>query len=335
MEEFNKYFLTIASTLVKKLPIINKIFDVDSISFSDYYKSKGISPKTFKLTTVSEDFIFNQLKSINPSKSTGIDEIRPIFLRDGADVLKGAILHIVNLSIESNTIPEIFKYAIVKPLHKKGSRLEPGNYRPISILCTLSKILERAIYNQINQYLTVNDILYEFQSGFRGSYSTDTCLINLIDHIKMLKSHNMFVGMVLLDLQKAFDTVDHQILCKKLEKMGLDVTKLIKSYLEGRKQIVEANGIRSLAGTVTCGVPQGSILGPLLFLCYINDMPMSVRCKVLLYADDSALIVSGKDPKIIAETLSKELGSCRQWLIDNKLSLHLGKTEYILFGTRR
>ena len=117
VEEFNKYFLTIASTLVKKLPIINKIFDVDSISFSDYYKSKGISPKTFKLTTVSEDFIFNQLKSINPSKSTGIDEIRPIFLRDGADVLKGAILHIVNLSIESNTIPEIFKYAIVKPLH--------------------------------------------------------------------------------------------------------------------------------------------------------------------------------------------------------------------------
>ena len=126
------------------------------------------------LTTVSEDFIFNQLKSINPSKSTGIDEIRPIFLRDGADVLKGAILHIVNLSIESNTIPDIFKYAIVKPLHKKGSRLEPGNYRPISILCTLSKILERAIYNQINQYLTVNNILYEFQSGFRGSYSTDT-----------------------------------------------------------------------------------------------------------------------------------------------------------------
>ena len=151
----------------------------------------------------------------------------------------------------------------------------------------------------------------------------------------MLKSHNMFVGMVLLDLQKAFDTVDHQILCKKLEKMGLDITKMIKSYLEGRTQTVEANGIRSLAGIVTCGVPQGSILGPLLFLCYINDMPMSVRCRVLLYADDSALIVSGKDPKIIAETLSKELGSCRQWLIDNKLSLHLGKTESILFGTKR
>ena len=103
----------------------------------------------------------------------------------------------------------------------------------------------------------------------------------------------------------------------------------------GRQQVVVANGTHSEPGIVSCGVPQGSILGPLLFLCYVNDMPMSIKCKLLLYADDSALIVSGSNPQAIADALSKELESCRQWLMDNKLSLHLGKTESILFGSKR
>ena len=180
-----------------------------------------------------------------------------------------------------------------------------------------------------------NKLLYEFQSGFRQSYSTDTCLINLMDHIKMLISKGNYVGMVLLDLQKAFDTVDHEILCNKLESMGINFTKWFKSYLGGRQQIVIANETKSDPGMVSCGVPQGSILGPLLFLCYVNDMPISVKCKLLLYADDSALLVSGSDPQSIANILSNELESCRKWLMDNKLSLHLGKTESILFGSKR
>ena len=131
------------------------------------------------------------------------------------------------------------------------------------------------------------------------------------------------------------DTVDHEILCNKLEAMGINFTKWFKSYLGDRKQIVVANETSSEPGIVSCGVPQGSILGPLLFLCYVNDMAISVKCKLLLYADDSALIVSGSNPQSIADTLSKELESCRQWLMDNKLSLHLGKTESILFGSKR
>ena len=117
--------------------------------------------------------------------------------------------------------------------------------------------------------------------------------------------------------------------------MGINFTKWFKSYLGDRKQIVVANGTSSESGIVSCGVPQGSILGPLLFLCYVNDMSISVKCKLLLYADDSALIVSGSNPQLIADTLSKELESCKQWLMDNKLSLHLGKTESILFGSKR
>ena len=143
-------------------------------------------------------------------------------------------------------------------------------------------------------YLDKNNLLYENQSGFRKAYSTDTCLINLTDQIKLDMSKGLYVGMVLIDLQKAFDTVDHEILCKKLKSMGINSTEWFQSYLGGRNQVVEANDTLSDAGIVNCGVPQGSILGPLLFLCYINDMPMSLKCKLLLYADDSALLISGK-----------------------------------------
>ena len=117
--------------------------------------------------------------------------------------------------------------------------------------------------------------------------------------------------------------------------MGINFTKWFKSYLGGRQQIVIANETRSDPGIVSCGVPQGSILGPLLFLCYVNDMPISIKCKLLLYADDSALIVSGSDPQTIADKLSEELESCRKWLMDNKQSLQLGKTESILFASKK
>ena len=201
--------------------------------------------------------------------------------------------------------------------------------RPLSILCIASKLLEKAVYVQLEAYLIEQGLLYELQSGFRKSFSTDTCLIHLGDYIREQMSLGFYTGMVLLDLQKAFDTVDHVILCKKLKTMG------VNSYLGERKQIVCVNGNESEPLTVSCGVPQGSILGPLLILCYVNDMAGCVDCKLLLYADDSALLVSGKDPNVISTALGKNLDICQKWLVDNKLSLHLGKTESILFGTKR
>ena len=335
VNEISKYFLTVAANLVNKIPKIAKRFDVNSTFFKDYYKDKGVIPNSFKVSKVSEEFVLKELLKLNPTKSTGIDGIKPRFLKDGARVIKSAITHIINLSIETQTVPDLLKQAIVKPLYKKNSKLDVGNYRPVSLLCIISKILEKAVYVQIEKHLTDNNLLYDYQSGFRKSYSTDTCLINLIDHIKLLKSRGLYAGMVLMDLQKAFDTVDHDILCKKLEIMGLNFTGWLKSYLKGRTQTVIANDTSSEPGIVTCGVPQGSILGPLLFLCYVNDMPISVKCKLLLYADDSALIISGTDPKQIAEELSKALEECRQWLMDNKLSLHLGKTEAMIFGSKK
>ena len=221
------------------------------------------------------------------------------------------------------------------PLFKKGSKLDPGNYRPVSILNVLSKILERAVHSQLAEYLEKRDLLFENQSGFRGGYSTDSSLIGLSDYVKGEMGRGNMVGMVLIDLQKAFDTVDHSVLLDKLRAIGVSSLSWFESYLSQRTQCVEVDGSRSEFLNVTCGVPQGSILGPQLFLIYINDMNMSIDCKLSLYADDSALLFSGRDPLLIADRLSVELTRCKQWLVDNKLSLHVGKTECLLFGSKR
>ena len=174
------------------------------------------------------------------------------------------------------------------------------------------------------------------QSGFRSDFSTDTCLSYL--HNKILRGYEKgeYTGMVLIDLQKAFDTIDHKILLQKLKCVGLSGSAIswIKSYLTNRITFVEIEGSQSLEKDFKCGVPQGSILGPLLFLIYINDMCQATNCDLLLYADDSCLTVTHKDIKVIEDTLNNNLSSLCDWLVDNKLSIHLGKTESILFGTR-
>jgi len=331
----NYFYTTIADTLVSKLPTSLGNFAVESENFLNFYKELGVTPDAFQLSPVSSDFIYKELCSLNINKSTGLDGIPARFLKDGAVLLKDQLTHIVNVSITTNVVPKEFKSARVRPLFKKSSRSDVGNYRPVSILCVTSKLLEKAVYIQLESYLKEKNILYDFQSGFRGAFSTDTCLIHLTDYIRNQMSVGNYTGLVLLDLQKAFDTVDHVILCKKLRAMGVTSVDWFMSYLSCRTQIVNVNHVDSDPLNVPCGVPQGSILGPLLFLCYVNDMASSVDCKLLLYADDSALLVSGRDPNYIAHKLGKELESCSQWLVDNKLSLHLGKTECILFGTKK
>ena len=152
------------------------------------------------------------------------------------------------------------------------------------------------MYEQIETYLDEKKLLYDFQSGFRGRFSTDTCLIHLTDFIKFEMDKGNLVGMVLLDLQKAFDTVDHGILLMKMEALGFnqDIIRWFRSYLSDRKQLVDVSGILSSSSTISCGVPQGSILGPLLFLIYVNDMSGAINNKLLLYADDSAILVADK-----------------------------------------
>ena len=299
-------FTTVASNLVDKLPSSFNLFHTESRTFQNFYNSKNVQADEFMLIPVSGDFIYKELCKLNPSKSTGTDNIPARFVKDAASVLTKPIVHIINLSIEQNVVPNDLKNARVVPLFKKHKRSEVGNYRPVNVLSVVSKILRRAVYTQLEEYLVKKKLLFDFQSGFRSNFSTDSCLTYLTDYILL------YTGMLMLDLQKAFDTVNHDILCKKLKAMGIKSVDWFRSYLSHRNQIVH----------VTCGVPQGSILGPLLFLCYLNDMELSIspESKLLLYADDSAILYSHKDPKVISEKLGLELEMCSKWLTDNTLS---------------
>ena len=260
-----------------------------------------------------------------------------MFVKDGSSIIAAPLAHVINLSLIQGVVPDDLKSASVVPLFKKNDKLCVGNYRPVSILNIISKILERVVYDQVEKYFQDQDLLYKYQSGFRRGYSTDTCLIHLSDFIRGENDKGNVVGMVLLDLQKAFDTVDHSILLMKLRASGLgdDITMWLQSYLSDRKQLVDVSGTFSSSENISCGVPQGSILGPLLFLIYVNDMSAVVKHKLLLYADDSSILVSDKSISTVEKMLSDDLKQVSEWLIDNKLSLHLGKTESILFGSRQ
>ena len=172
---FNQCFSTVASALVQKLPSSLKLFDYNLSVFKDFYKTKVPENNKFYLKHVTEEFVHKELLQLNAYKSTGLNGIPAKFLKDGAEILKLPITWIINLSISENTVPNGMKVARVKPLIKKNSNLEVGNYRPVSILSIVSKILERAVYIQLENYLVENNILYEYQSGFRKSFSTDTC----------------------------------------------------------------------------------------------------------------------------------------------------------------
>ena len=304
---------------------------------TEYYQKLGARKNAFGFSLVSEEKVLKYLFKLGANKATGLDGIPSRFIKDSAGSVTMPIAHIINLSIITGVVPDDLKSARVVPLFKKNDNTETGNYRPVSILNIVSKVLERVVYDQFESYLLQNKLIFEYQSGFRRGFSTSTCLTHLSDHIRFQIDKRNFTGMVLLDLQKAFDTVDHGVLLIKLEAIGLDADGLrwFRSYLSDRTQLVDVHGTCSSFANVTYGVPQGSILGPLLFLIYVNDMAGAINEKILLYADDTAILVSDKHANTIEARLGTTLGTVSVWLIDNKLSLHLGKTESILSGTKR
>ena len=331
---FNTFFCNIADKLVKKLS--HKDFNENGLI--EYYKDKNVRSNSFVFDIVSEKEVEKLLLSLNVSKSTGCDKIPARFVKDATDVICSPLTYMINLSLRKCTVPSDFKMARVVPLFKKGDRSSAGNYRPVAILPVISKIYEKIVYKQFYNYLNENDLIYKYQSGFRSSFSTDSALTYMCDKIRYNMDDGYLTGLVLLDLQKAFDTVNHDILLKKLSAVGADdsVVKWFSSYVSDRKQVVQINNITSQPMSTSCGVPQGSILGPLLFIIYVNDMSRAINSDsdLYLYADDSAILVKGKDVHAIEDKLSSDLGNVKLWLEENKLSLHLGKTESILFASK-
>ena len=333
---FKDFFTNLAANLLEKLPNPSNKFGINSVKL--YYEKKFLTDKSFSFKKVKEDIIIKILEKTNISKAAGIDTLGGRFLKDGIPILALPITQLCNLSILLSVFPEKCKTAKLKPLFKKGSSTEPKNYRPISLLPLISKLIEKVIHDQTQEFLVENKILYKYQSGFRGNHSTDSCLSYLNDKILQGFDSGKITGMILIDLQKAFDTIDHEILLKKMIYIGFSKKTIawFKSYITNRSFIVNVENDYSVPGQLLCGVPQGSILGPLLFLLYVNDMPQAIKCDLLLYADDSVLIFSHKDIDVINKQLNEDFNSLCDWFVDNKLSIHFGedKTKSILFANK-
>ena len=226
------------------------------------------------------------------------------------------------------------KIAKIKPVHKSNAKDDISNYRPTSLLPSIYKILGIVVYKRTLHFIQTNKILNNNQYGFREKYSTINAITALTsDVIKALENKDSVLS-VFMDLSKAFDTIDHQILLYKLEFYGIRGTPLkwFKRYLSNRKQYVKYNNSDSLQRDITYGVPQGSILGPLLFIIYINDLPFCVEhCKTILFADDTTIYKTGKQVNNIYEDMNKELQILADWFRANKLSLNISKTKCMLF----
>ena len=244
------------------------------------------------------------------------------------------LCHIFNLSFNQGIVPLQMKIAKIIPIHKGGDRSSMDNYRPISLLSCFSKILKKIVCKRLTTFLENNNLISNSQFGFRTGHSTIHPMVKLMNFVSEALNKKQHSIAIFCDLRKAFDTCNHSLLFRKMEKMGIKGITLewFKNYLTGRKQFVSLNGISSSLLNSTIGVPQGSILGPILFLIYINDLPYCSTLLALLFADDTTLLASGDNIEDLIQYVNSEFKKIVTFFRANMLSLHPEKTQFILFS---
>ena len=290
------------------------------------------------LFPTAENEITDIINSLKNTHSTGYDNFSTKFIKISSSILAPALTKIFNLAIKAGTYPSKLKIAKVIPIFKKGDPTSINNYRPISILSPINKIFEKILYSRLTTYINNSNILYKYQYGFRKNHSTEHALIELTDQIRLARTKNIMTCGIFIDLSKAFDTVNHEILIKKLEYYGIRgiALDLFKSYLSDRKQYVQIDKCKSQTLPITCGVPQGSVLGPLFFILFINDLH---KCcpdgKTRLFADDTTIFFHSNSAEDIKSKCKLIMTQLTKWFNANKLTLNSEKSSFTIFKSSK
>ena len=302
----------------------------------DFYLNKFQSRNqdAILINEITAEQVDEVCKNMTPKESTDPDGFKQKVVLNDANILAPVIAHLVNCSLQAGSCPKNSKLARVIPVYKlKGDKHLYENYRPISLLSSFSKIVERLIYDKIFDFLVRCNIIFKSQFGFRKGHNTTHATLDFVKAIEeAIAEGDMAIG-VFCDLSKAFDTLNHHLLISKLDHYGIrgKMKEWIQSYLSGREQYVEFKGARSYKLPLPTGVPQGSVLGPLLFLLYINDLPAAANLKAVMFADDTNLLIRGKDAKTLSSSLNTELEGINDYFKANKLKLNTKKTKLVCF----
>lgn len=308
----------------------------DAVRFVSKYGKPQVE---FDFKHVSVNKVSKTFKSLNSKTSSGCDGIPVNIMIRAAKYISIPICCIINQCFEEGLFPNQLKFAEVKPLFKKGDRENPGNYRPVSILNSFSKIFEKVANNQISSFFETNFIFSSNQYGFRPDLNTNKAISHLLNHIARGLDESRSTAAVFCDLSKAFDCVSHDVLLDKLKFYNFSHKSLswIKSYLSNRKQrtVLFHKNIKYASDwqEIKHGVPQGSILGPLLFLIFINDLPVNIGYPLILYADDTTSIVQSKNSILLSESIKQNLNQLSAWFKANGLKLNSSKTQIVKFST--
>ena len=331
---FNSHYVTVAEKILKKR----------KYGGNKTYKAflKNPNPHSFMMKPTSPEEIEDIISKFNTSKKTGPNSIPQTIFQSIKKHISIPLCNMFNMSFQAGQCPNFLKISSVIPVYKKDSKLVVSNYRPISLLSNINKILEKLMFNRLYSFLESQKSIYNLQFGFRQKHSTNHALLSMTQQIKdNIDKGNLAVG-VFVDFQKAFDTVNHKILLRKLDHYGIRgiSNDWFSSYLSNRQQYVSINGINSEVKPMLHGVPQGSVLGPLLFLIYINDLNRCIRFSTTRhFADDTNLLyvidrskLRNRNP---VRKLNIDLKLLNQWLLANKISLNATKTELIYFRGKR
>ena len=319
------HLASVGPKLGNKLPTVQR-------NYFDFLNSSNSPDSSFAFNLVTPAEVELEILRIPINKSHGLYSCPTQLLKYSSNVISSTLAEIINLSISTGMYPTKLKMAKIIPIFKAEDNTNANNYRPISLLSNFNRIFKKVVFSRMESFIEQNDIISPAQYGFRKAHSNQNAILDIVRTIQENMGKRLFSCGVFIDLKKAFDTVDHKILLHKLDDYGFRgvINKWFSSYLEGRTQTMQIGSF--IRKNTTCGVPQGSVLGPLLFLIYVNDIQESSdKLKFhFLFADDSIAVYADKNLKSLESTVNQELCKLFDWLTANKLTLNIKKTYFVI-----